>query len=381
MIYLDNSSTTKPNHEVLNVYEQTSSRYFGNPSSLHRYGVETEQLLQAAKNQIKRALGLKNYDIVFTSGATEANNVALKGAALSKIKTGKHIIATSIEHPSVTESLEQLTELFGFEVTYLSVNEDGFVSIKELKDAIRPDTVLVSMMHVNNEVGSVQPIEEAGEVLKQYPNILFHVDYVQGIFKVPLAIENAGIDLCSISGHKFHGLKGTGALFVKEGTRLIPLITGGTQQKGIRAGTEHTAGAVSLAKAINLAADDYHHHLERMVAAKELFMKKLSDSDGVVLNTPQSNSAPHIINFSVPGIKAEVLLHMLEEKDIFVSTTSACSAKEHKPSKVLLQMGKVEQIAGSSIRISLNYSQTSDVTEPFMNALVPGIKKLKKMMR
>ncbi|QJC97298.1 cysteine desulfurase family protein [Bacillus mojavensis] len=381
MIYLDNSSTTKPNHEVLNVYEQTSSRYFGNPSSLHRYGAETEQLLQAAKNQIKRALGLKNYDIVFTSGATEANNVALKGAALSKIKTGKHIIATSIEHPSVTESLEQLTELFGFEVTYLSVNEDGFVSIKDLKDAIRPDTVLVSMMHVNNEVGSVQPIEEAGEVLKQYPNILFHVDYVQGIFKVPLAIENAGIDLCSISGHKFHGLKGTGALFVKEGTRLIPLITGGTQQKGIRAGTEHTAGAVSLAKAINLASDDYHHHLERMVAAKELFMKKLSDSDGVVLNTPQSNSAPHIINFSVPGIKAEVLLHMLEEKDIFVSTTSACSAKEHKPSKVLLQMGKGEQIAGSSIRISLNYSQTSDVTEPFMNALVPGIKKLKKMMR
>ncbi|MEC0280787.1 cysteine desulfurase family protein [Bacillus halotolerans] len=381
MIYLDNSSTTKPHNEVLNVYEQTSSRYFGNPSSLHRYGAETEQLLQAAKNQIKRALGLKNYDIVFTSGATEANNVALKGAALSKIKTGKHIIATSIEHPSVTESLEQLTELFGFEVTYLSVNEDGFVSIKELKDAIRPDTVLVSMMHVNNEVGSVQPIEEAGEVLKQYPNILFHVDYVQGIFKVPLAIENAGIDLCSISGHKFHGLKGTGALLVKEGTRLIPLITGGSQQKGIRAGTEHTAGAVSLAKAINLAADDHHHHLERMEAAKELFMKRLSDSDGVVLNTPQFNSAPHIINFSVPGIKAEVLLHMLEEKDIFVSTTSACSAKEHKPSKVLLQMGKGEQIAGSSIRISLNYSQTSDVTEPFMNALVPGIKKLKKMMR
>ncbi|NTU24712.1 cysteine desulfurase [Bacillus tequilensis] len=381
MIYLDNSSTTKPYDEVLNVYEQTSSRYFGNPSSLHRYGAETEQLLQAAKNQIKRSLGLKTYDIVFTSGATEANNLALKGAALSKIKAGKHIIATSIEHPSVTESLEQLTALFGFDVTYLSVNEDGFVSIEELKQAIRPDTVLVSMMHVNNEVGSVQPIEEAGEVLKEHPNILFHVDYVQGIYKVPLAIEKAGIDLCSISGHKFHGLKGTGALIVKEGTRLIPLITGGSQQKGIRAGTEHTAGAVSLAKAINLAAADFETRLAAMAAAKELFMKRLSETEGVVVNTPQTNAAPHIINFSVPGIKAEVLLHMLEEQNIFVSTTSACSAKEHKPSKVLLQMGKGEQIAGSSIRISLNYSQASEVAEPFMNALVPGIKKLKKMMR
>ncbi|QIW81029.1 cysteine desulfurase family protein [Bacillus tequilensis] len=381
MIYLDNSSTTKPYDEVLNVYEQTSSRYFGNPSSLHRYGAETEQLLQAAKNQIKRSLGLKTYDIVFTSGATEANNLALKGAALSKIKAGKHIIATSIEHPSVTESLEQLTALFGFDVTYLSVNEDGFVSIEDLKQAIRPDTVLVTMMHVNNEVGSVQPIEEAGEVLKEHPNILFHVDYVQGIYKVPLAIEKSGIDLCSISGHKFHGLKGTGALIIKEGTRLIPLITGGSQQKGIRAGTEHTAGAVSLAKAINLAAADFETRLAPMAAAKELFMKRLSETEGVVVNTPQTNAAPHIINFSVPGIKAEVLLHMLEEQNIFVSTTSACSAKEHKPSKVLLQMGKGEQIAGSSIRISLNYSQTSEVAEPFMNALVPGIKKLKKMMR
>ncbi|MGG1241985.1 cysteine desulfurase family protein [Bacillus cabrialesii] len=381
MLYLDNSSTTKPYDEVLNTYEQTSSRYFGNPSSLHRYGAETEQLLQAAKNQMKRSLGLKKYDIVFTSGATEANNLALKGAALSKIKAGKHIIATSIEHPSVTESLEQLTELFGFDVTYLSVNEDGFVSIEELKQAIRPDTVLVSMMHVNNEVGSVQPIEEAGEVLKEHPSILFHVDYVQGIYKVPLAIEKAGIDLCSISGHKFHGLKGTGALIVKEGTRLTPLITGGSQQKGIRAGTEHTAGAVSLAKAINLAAADFETRHTAMAAAKELFIKRLSETEGVVVNTPQDNSAPHIINFSVPGIKAEVLLHMLEEQNIFVSTTSACSAKEHKPSKVLLQMGKGEQIAGSSIRISLNYSQTSEVAEPFMNALVPGIKKLKKMMR
>ncbi|MGW8459517.1 cysteine desulfurase family protein [Bacillus atrophaeus] len=381
MIYLDNSSTTKPYDEVLDVYEKTSRRYFGNPSSLHRYGAETEQLLYAAKNQIKKALGLKNYDIVFTSGATEANNLALKGAALSKIKTGKHIITTSIEHPSVAESLDQLEELFGFEVTYLSVNADGAVSVDELKSAIRPDTVLVSMMHVNNEIGSIQPVEQAGLVLQAYPQILFHVDYVQSVHKVPLMIEKAGIDLCTISGHKFHGLKGTGALLVKEGTRLVPLLTGGSQQSGLRAGTEHTAGAVSLAKAVNMAAQDFSHRLGAMSAAKELFFKRLSETEGVVMNTPTLNSAPHIVNFSVPGIKAEVLLHMLEEQDIFVSTTAACSAREHKPSKVLLQMGKGEEIAGSSIRISLNYSQTSDVVEPFMKALVPGIKKLKKMTR
>ncbi|KAA6446758.1 cysteine desulfurase family protein [Bacillus atrophaeus] len=381
MIYLDNSSTTKPYDEVLDVYEKTSRRYFGNPSSLHRYGAEAEQLLYAAKNQIKKALGLKNYDIVFTSGATEANNLALKGAALSKIKTGKHIITTSIEHPSVAESLDQLEELFGFEVTYLSVNADGAVSVDELKSAIRPDTVLVSMMHVNNEIGSIQPVEQAGLVLQAYPQILFHVDYVQGVHKVPLMIEKAGIDLCTISGHKFHGLKGTGALLVKEGTRLVPLLTGGSQQSGLRAGTEHTAGAVSLAKAVNLAAQDFSHRLDAMSAAKELFFKRLSETEGVVMNTPTLNSAPHMVNFSVPGIKAEVLLHMLEEQDIFVSTTAACSAREHKPSKVLLKMGKGEEIAGSSIRISLNYSQTSDVVEPFMKALVPGIKKLKKMTR
>ncbi|KXZ13707.1 cysteine desulfurase family protein [Bacillus nakamurai] len=381
MIYLDNSSTTEPYEDVLEVYKQTSSRYFGNPSSLHRLGTETEQLLEAAAQQIKKTLRLKNYDIVFTSGATEANNAALKGAAWANIKKGRHIIATAIEHPSVTETLDQLTELFGFEVTFLPVNQDGFVSVQDVKEAIRPDTIMVSMMHVNNEVGSIQPVKETGDLLKQHRDILFHVDHVQGIHKVPLSIEEAGIDLCTISGHKFHGLKGTGALLVKKGTRLIPLITGGSQQKGIRAGTEHTAGAVSLAKAVNLSARDMAERLSAMEKAKNVLINRLSETDGVVVNTPAENSAPHIINFSVPGVKAEVLLHMLEEKGIYVSTTAACSAREHKPSRVLLQMNKGEQIAASSIRISLSFSQTAEVAEPFMNALVPAVQKLKKVMR
>ncbi|MCC9021283.1 cysteine desulfurase family protein [Bacillus nakamurai] len=381
MIYLDNSSTTEPYEDVLEVYKQTSSRYFGNPSSLHQLGTETEQLLEAAAQQIKKTLRLKNYDIVFTSGATEANNAALKGAAWANMKKGRHIIATAIEHPSVTETLDQLTELFGFEVTYLPVNQDGFVSVQDVKEAIRPDTIMVSMMHVNNEVGSIQPVKETGDLLKQHRNIVFHVDHVQGIHKVPLSIEEAGIDLCTISGHKFHGVKGTGALLVKKGTRLIPLITGGSQQKGIRAGTEHTAGAVSLAKAINLSAREMAERLSSMEKAKNVLIKRLSETDGVVINTPAKNSAPHIINFSVPGVKAEVLLHMLEEKGIYVSTTAACSAREHKPSRVLLQMNKGEQIAASSIRVSLNFSQTAEVAEPFMNALVPAVQKLKKVMR
>ncbi|MBY8913151.1 cysteine desulfurase [Bacillus sp. YC2] len=381
MIYLDNSSTTEPYEDVLEVYKQTSSRYFGNPSSLHRLGTETEQLLEAAAQQIKKTLRLKNYDIVFTSGATEANNAALKGAAWANMKKGRHIIATAVEHPSVTETLDQLTELFGFEVTYLPVNQDGFVSVQDVKEAIRPDTIMVSMMHVNNEVGSIQPVKETGDLLKQHRDILFHVDHVQGIHKVPLSIEEAGIDLCAISGHKFHGLKGTGALLVKKGTRLNPLITGGSQQKGIRAGTEHTAGAVSLAKAVNLSAREMAERLSSMEEAKKVLIKRLSETEGVVINTPAENSAPHIINFSVPGVKAEVLLHMLEEKGIYVSTTAACSAREHKPSRVLLQMNKGEQIASSSIRASLNFSQTAEVAEPFMNALVPAVQKLKKMMR
>lgn len=198
------------------MYKQTSSRYFGNPSSLHRLGTETEQLLEAAAQQIKKTLRLKNYDIVFTSGATEANNAALKGAAWANMSKGRHIIASAIEHPSVTETLDQLTELFGFEVTYLPADQNGFVSLKDVKSAIRPDTIIVSVMHVNNEVGSIQPVKEIGGFLKQHRNILFHVDHVQGIHKVPLSIEEAGIDLCTVSGHKFHGLKGTGALIVKK---------------------------------------------------------------------------------------------------------------------------------------------------------------------
>ncbi|MCY8090137.1 cysteine desulfurase family protein [Bacillus sonorensis] len=381
MIYLDNSSTTKPYPEILQTYEQVSQRFFGNPSSLHLHGVEADQLLNEARQQIKTALSVNGYDIVFTSGASEANNIALKGIALAHSQKGKHIITSSIEHPSVTESLEQLKTAFDFDITYLPVDRDGRVSLDQLEKAIRKDTILVSIMHVNNETGVIQPVEDIGKIVKRTSRAYFHVDHVQGINKVPLDIARADIDLCTISGHKFHGLKGTGALILKEGMSLFPLISGGKQQNNRRAGTENTAGAVALAKAINLSSKDYAEYIEEMKSAKENFIKQLKEIKDVILNTPEEGSAPHIINFSVPGIKAEVLLHMLEERDIFVSTTSACSSKQHKPSKVLLAMGKGEQAAASSIRISMTYRGNKEIVEPFMTALKESVHKLKGIMR
>ncbi|MDA1477620.1 cysteine desulfurase family protein [Bacillus changyiensis] len=381
MIYLDNSSTTTPYHEVLNIFQKVNQRFYGNPSSLHQLGIEADQLLTEARRQIKAALSIKDYDIVFTSGASEANNLALKGIAFAQQQKGKHIIASSIEHPSVTESLEQLRTFFGFEITYLPVDSRGLVSIEQLEQVIRKDTILVSVMHVNNEIGVIQPIEEIGKVVKNMSDAFFHVDYVQGINKVPLNIIKAGIDLCTISGHKFHGLKGTGALILKKDISLFPIITGGEQQYNRRAGTENLAGAVTLAKAINLSSQHYVEYIEEMKAVKADFIRQLQQVNDVILNTSEKNSAPHIINFSVPGIKAEVLLHMLEERDIFVSTTSACSSKHGKPSKVLLAMGKGEQVAASSIRISLTYQNNQMIVEPFMTALKESVHKLKGIMR
>ncbi|MFN2747632.1 cysteine desulfurase family protein [Bacillus sp. z60-18] len=381
MIYLDNSSTTKPYQEILQIYEQVNQRFFGNPSSLHRHGVEADQLLTEARQQIKSALSLSRYDVVFASGASEANNMALKGTALAHQHKGKHIITSSIEHPSVSESLEQLKEAFDFEVTYLPVDGQGFVSPEQLEKALRKDTILVSVMHVNNETGAIQPIEEIGRIVKEKSRAYFHVDYVQGINKVPLDITRSAIDLCTISGHKFHGLKGTGALILKEELTLFPLISGGEQQNNRRAGTENTAGAVSLAKAVNMSSKDYDDYIEEMKAAKSDMIRELKEIKGVILNTPETGSAPHIINFSVPGMKAEVLLHMLEERDIFVSTTSACSSKQHKPSKVLSAMGKGDEAAKSSIRVSLTYRDGRETVEPFMTALKESLHKLKGIMR
>ncbi|MBD1380135.1 cysteine desulfurase family protein [Metabacillus arenae] len=381
MFYLDNSATTKPYPEVVDTFTHVSKHYFGNPSSLHKLGNDAENLLAAARQQLSKLIHVKENEVIFTAGGTEGNNLAIKGAALAFQERGKHVITTEIEHPSVLEAFQQLKEWFGFEITYLPVNQYGYVMAEALKKVIREDTTLVSVMHVNNEVGTIQPIKEIGQLLQAYPKILFHVDAVQSIGKVPLLLKENQIDLCTFSGHKFHGLKGTGFLYVRQGVKIVPLFSGGAQESRFRSGTENLAGIVSMAKALRLTFENYSDSFENLNLIKNNLVDQLFQLEGVVINTPQAGSAPHIVNISIPGIKPEVLLHLLEEEEIYVSTTSACSSKKKKPSQTLLAMGKGERIAGSSIRISLSYDHTEDMIEPFCRALAKSIGKLKKVMR
>ncbi|MED1439691.1 cysteine desulfurase family protein [Aeribacillus composti] len=380
MLYLDNSATTKPYPDVLDTYRQVAEKFFGNPSSLHHLGVQAERLLTKAREQVADLLGVSGQEIIFTSGATEGNNLAIKGAAFAQRHKGKHLITTVIEHPSVSEAFEQLEKEFGFEVTWIPVNENGIVSPTDIQKAVRNDTILVSVMHVNNEIGAIQPIEEIGEILKNYPNIVYHVDHVQGVGKVPLNIKKAGIGLCTISGHKFHALNGTGVLYIRKNTPILTLLSGGGQEASIRSGTENLAGNVSLAKGLRLAFNDYEEKIDRLINTKNYLINELEKIDGIIINTPKESSAPHIINFSVPGIKAEVLVHMLEEKNIYVSTTSACSSRKKGESKVLKAMGKKSSITESAIRISLSIGQTIDDVKPLIDVLPSSIQKLKNIM-
>ena len=378
MIYLDNSATTQPYPDVLDSFMKVSTGFWGNPSSLHGFGGKAEQLLAKAREQVASLLHVNPAEIIFTSGGSESNNLAIKGAALQYQGRGKHIITSSIEHPSVLNPAEQLKDL-GYEITYLPVDEYGRVCVKQLKEAIREDTILVSIMHINNEVGSIQPIEEIGELLKQYPKILFHVDGVQGFSKADLSLADSHIDLYSLSGHKIHGLKGTGLLYKREGIKLSPLIAGGNQESGFRSGTESVAGAVSLAKAMRLVTEQSKSRLESMKELKAYAMDRLETIDGVVMNTPSEGSAPHIINFSIPGLKSEAFVHTLEDDEIYVSTTSACSSKKKSMSHTLLQMGKSEKIAGSSIRISLHFGLEKTDIDKAVSAVDKAIQMLSEV--
>ncbi|MGM7720834.1 cysteine desulfurase family protein [Metabacillus sp. Hm71] len=381
MLYLDNSATTMPYQEVISAYSKVTEAYFANPSSLHKLGSEAESLLIQSRKQVALLLGVEQQEVIFTSGGTEGNNLAIKGAALANQHKGKHLITSMVEHPSVLETFRQLEQAFGFKVTYLPVDGDGFVSIEHMKKALRDDTILVSIMHVNNEVGSIQPIMEIGQMLKPNSNVLFHVDNVQGITKVPLDIKKANIDLCTISGHKFHGLNGTGALYVREGVQLLPLFSGGSQERQLRSGTESLAGIVSLAKALRMATENAAHQYLTLKQTRDKLLTELLNIDGVVVNTPQKNAAPHIINFSVPAVKAEVLIHFLGEHNIFVSTTSACSSRRKAISNTLLAMNKQQEIAKSAIRVSLSLEQNEEIIPPFITTLSKGIEKLAKVMR
>ncbi|WP_027409638.1 cysteine desulfurase family protein [Anoxybacteroides tepidamans] len=380
MIYLDNSATTKPFPEVVESFVTVATKYFGNPSSLHELGMKAERLLEQSREQTAALLGVKTNEIIFTSGGTEANNFAIKGVALQYRRRGNHIITTAIEHPSVAEPCKQLEEL-GFEVTYLPVNEKGRVDVEELARMIRDDTILVSVMHVNNEVGSIQPIEQIGQLLTRYPKTIFHVDHVQGIGKVPLDLKKAHVDLCTMSAHKFHGLRGAGILYVRDGVRISPLLAGGGQELQLRSGTENVAAIVAMTKALRLSLEAYKRKLPHLLAMKERWMNELNEIADIQLNTPSDCSAPHIINFSLNGLKSEVFVHELAKQQIFVSTTSACSSKRRAPSKTLLAMGMESKKAESAIRISLSYENTMEEISVAVRSIKQALKKLKEVTR
>src|SRR5690625_4213180 len=378
MIYLDNSATTKPYTSVLASFQQVAEKYFANPSSIHSLGGETERLLTKAREQISQILQVHQEEVVFTSGGTEGNNLAIKGIALQDQNRGKHLITSQIEHPSVFDTCKNLEQL-GFDITYLPVNQDGVISIDELKQSIRPDTILISMMHVNNELGSIQPIEEIGRVAKKHPKLFLHVDDVQGLGKVPLNLNNSGIDLCTFSGHKIHGLKGTGILYIKNRTTLFPLFHGGNQEYALRSGTENLAGAVSMVKALRLIKEREKTEIEDLYDLQQYLRKHLTEIPGVEMNTP-IQAAPHIVNISIPGLKPEVMIHMLGEQKVFISTKSACSSKHMDESKILTACGFSKKNAISALRISLSYDTTKEEITRFLQVFNKAIQQLKEVM-
>lgn len=367
MIYFDNSATTKVDDSVLETFMQVSQKMNGNPSSLHRLGDIADGLLQQSRKQIASLLHVKDSEIYFTSSGTEGDNWAIKGTAIEKMRYGKHLITTSVEHPAVKESMAQLEQL-GFKVTYLPVDETGVISVSDLRNALQPDTVLVSVMAVNNEVGSIQPIDEIGEVLKEYPSIHFHVDAVQAVGKIPLNLSSSSrIDLATFSGHKFHGLKGTGFLYIKHGRKIAPLLSGGGQEKGRRSGTENVAGIAAMSKALRLLFDQQEKKTANQRLIRNYLMDELSKYPKVQLFSTKEG-APHIVCFALQGIRGEVSVHAFEKENIFISTTSACSSRSKTTSSTLSSMGVPEKTATGAVRVSLTDTNTIEEAQQFLKS-------------
>ncbi|PQP80544.1 cysteine desulfurase NifS [Paenibacillus sp. PCH8] len=382
MKYFDYAATTPPHTDVIRTMTEIMETQFGNPSSIHGYGERAHQLLRRARSACAVAIGVKTEEIVFTSGATESNNLAIKGAALRYQSRGRHIITTATEHASVYESFMQLQQ-WGWEVTWLPVNSVGVVNAQQVVDAIRPDTVLVSLMHVNNETGAIHPIAEIGKQLKKKaPRVLFHVDGVQGFGKIKSSPAAWGADLYSLSAHKFRGPKGAGLLYVRSGLELTPLLSGGSQEQGLRAGTENVALLVGMAKAMRLAAEDQVDFARRTTMLRDRIMEFIREIPEFVVNS-RKEGAPHIVHFSYPGMKAEVALHTLEQLGVTLSTQSACSSRSAEPSRVLLAMGRDAACAAGGLRISLGDEHTEEdvvLLEQALHQMVAQLRPLERRM-
>lgn len=359
--YLDNSATTRCSERAKNIMVKALMEDYGNPSSLHNKGKEAEDYIRAAREKIAKTLKIEEKELVFTSCGTESNNMALIGGALANKRQGMHLITTAIEHASVHAPMAYLEEL-GFEVTYLSVDKDGLISLDELRDAVREDTILVSVMMVNNEIGAVQPIEEAAKIIKEKnPNTLFHVDAIQAYGKFRIYPKKLGIDLLSVSGHKIHAPKGIGFLYIRDKVKVKPIIYGGGHQKGMRSGTENVPGVAALGEAAAEIYEDFEDKIDKMYAIKERFIKGVTEIDGVTINGRTGrDSAPQVVSVSIRDVRSEVMLHSLEEYGIYVSAGSACSSNKPSPSKTLQAIGLSKAQLESTIRISFCVNTTEE---------------------
>ena len=378
-IYLDNSATTKPYQEVVDKMVLALTTQYGNPSSIYKKGIEVEREIKEIRRNIARSLGAKETEIYFTSGGTECNNTIIRSVAKLNKKTKNHIISTVIEHPSVLNTLKDL-EADGFEVTYLPVGKDGKISLEDLKNAIKKETILVSVMHVNNEIGTIQPIEEIGKYLKSLDEkVYFHVDGVQSYAKIKFRPSRYNIDFMSVSGHKLHGPKGIGFMYVKENNRIKPLLTGGGQEIGIRSGTENVPGIYGIGEAIRILNQDLERTIDKIRGLRDLLKEEiLANIDNVKINSPEDGVC-HVLNVSFRGVRGEVLLHYLEQKEIYVSTGSACSSKK-KGSHVLNAIGLTPDEIEGAIRFSLSDLNTKEEIMKTVEVLKESVSDLRMII-
>lgn len=376
--YFDNAATTRVFDEVKEIVDEEMTNNYGNPSSMHTKGVNAEKYIRYTKEIMAKNLKVDEKEIVFTSGGTESNNLALIGAALANQRNGKHIISTKIEHASVYNTLFFLESL-GFRITFLDVDEKGIVDTNQLKEQLSEDTILVSTMIVNNEIGTIEPVEEISKIIKAYnKDIIYHVDAIQGYGKIKIYPKRMGIDLMSISGHKIHAPKGSGALFIRDKIKMKPIIYGGEQQKGMRSGTENVAGIAGLGKASEIIFNDFDNRYNKLMELKTHFIEGVTTIENVKNN---SGLAPHISSISFPGIRSEVLLHALEEKGIYVSSGSACSSNHPAISGVLKAIKLDSSMWDSTLRFSFSCFNEIEQVDYAVDVLKDLVPKLRKFTR
>lgn len=381
--YLDNSATTVVANSVKDIMIKVMSEDYGNPSSLHQKGVEAERYVKTAREIIAKSLKASEKEIIFTSGGTESNNLALIGTAMANKRSGMHIITSMVEHASILSTMDFLKE-HGFRITYLPVDKNGHIDLETLRNEVCEDTILVSIMYVNNEIGAIEPISEASKIIKEKnPNTIFHVDAIQAYGKYKIYPNKLGIDMLSVSGHKINGPKGSGFLYVSSKVKIKPIIYGGGQQKGMRSGTENVPAIAGLSEAVRLAYDNFDEKINHLYELKNHFIEELEKMDNVVINSKTDDeSAPHIVSASFVGVRSEVMLHTLEDKNIYVSAGSACSSNKAKSvSATLKGIGLKNEEIDSTIRFSFSYSTTLEEIDYAIETINQNITMLRKFVR